>query len=199
LGTPIITSYAIGMDNTGLYYESACQDQDCSRLEQELDQLIRNSMAEDSRFFGKIHPYVTRAEPELVIALAEAAEHLGVSTRLGLTVSNPGFFAPQGRDTARLQPSVADLDEIFSEFDPSLDGQRVENMEMESSFLIHFLSGLGYWAGSICPTIANRRQNTFDPNYQESIKNATNIALQALANVRLRYPDGRLSANPLRR
>jgi len=195
LGTPIITSYAIGMDNTGLYYETACQDDECNRLERELHQLIRQSMREDSRFFGKIHPYVTCAQPELVTALAEAAEHLGVSTRVGLTVSNPGFFAPQGRDTARLKPSVPDLDDIFSEFDPRLGGQRVENMEMESSFLIHFLSGLGYWVGAICPTIANRRQNTFDPNYQESIRNATKIALLALANLRARYPDTRIDAN----
>jgi uridine phosphorylase len=189
LGTPIITTHAIGMDNTGLYYEIPHPDADCQRLEGELDQLMRSSMPDNSRFHGKIHPYVTRAEPVLVAALQEAATELGIEVRTGLTISAPGFSAPQGRATARVKASLPDVDEIFSRFDPHMDGQRVENMEMEASFLLHFLGGLGYWAGAICPAIANRRNDTFDPNYQQAITNATNIALLALANIRKRYPN----------
>jgi len=66
-------------------------------------------------------------------------------------------------------------------------------MEMESSFLTHFLGGLGYWAGAICPAIANRQQDTFDVHYQDAIKNATKVALLALATIRNRYPDVRIS------
>jgi uridine phosphorylase len=112
-------------------------------------------MSIESRFYGKIHPYVSRAETTLVDALLEASESLGVPTQLALTVSNSGFFAPQGRDTARMKPSVPELDRILSEYDPRLGDQRFENMEMEASWLTHFLGGLGYWAGAICPTIAN--------------------------------------------
>jgi uridine phosphorylase len=189
LGTPIITSYAIGMDNTGLFYEIPNPDEICERLGQELADIVRSSMSPGSRFYGKIHPYVARAEPAIVNALLEASVSLGIPTKLGLTVSNSGFFAPQGRDTARVKPSIPELNRIFSEYDPRVGGQRVENMEMEASFLIHFLGGLGHWAGAICPTIANRRNNTFSHNYQEAIKNATMVALLALANVRNRYLD----------
>jgi uridine phosphorylase len=192
LGTPIITTYAIGMDNTGLYYEAPYPDENCQRLEGELAQLLRDSMSTSSRFYGKIHPYVARAEPVLVTALVEAAATLGVPARAGLTVSNPGFSAPQGRDIARVKPSIRDLDILFSEYDPMVDGQRVENMEMEASFLIHFLGAMGHWAGAICPAIANRRQETFDAHYQEAVKNATEVALLALATMRNRYPDLRL-------
>ncbi len=193
LGTPIITSYAIGMDNAGLFYEASYPDQICERLEQELEHVIRRSMSTESRFYGKIHPYVSRAEPTLVEALLEASASLGVPAKLGLTASNSGFFAPQGRDIARLKPSVPGLDRIFSEYDPGLGGQRIENMEMEASFLIHFLGGLGYWAGAICAAIANRRENTFDHHYQESVKNSIKVALLALATVRSRHPDVRIS------
>jgi uridine phosphorylase len=193
LGTPIITTYAIGLDNTGLFYEAPHPDEICERLEGELDQVISNSMGTKSRFYGKIHPYVTRAEPTLVGALLEASTSLGVAARTGLTVSAPGFSAPQGRDIARVKPSVPELDKIFSEFDPRIGDQRIENMEMESSFLLHFLGRIGYWAGTICPAIANRQQDTFDVHYQDAIKNATKVALLALATIRYRYPDVRIS------
>jgi uridine phosphorylase len=189
LGTPIITSYAIGLDNTGLFYPVPYPDGTCERLEGEMADLVKSAMRPGSRFYGKIQPYVARAEPALVDALLQASAELGVSTRLGLTVSACGFFAPQGRDVTRLRPSIPDLDRVLSDYDPRVDGQRIENMEMESSFLLHFLGGLGHWAGSICPAIANRRQDTFDPDYQEAVKNATRVALLALANLRSREPD----------
>jgi uridine phosphorylase len=193
LCTPIITSYAIGLENTGFFYDSPPLDQTCTRLESELGRIIDDSMSTSSRFYGKIHPYVTRAEPALVNALVEASKELGIPTKVGLSVSAPGFFAPQGREIARVKASVPELDKLLGEYDPKLGDQRVENMEMESSFLIHFLSGLGYWAGAICPAISNRRENTFDLNNQQAMKNATEVALLALATLRNRYPDTRIS------
>jgi uridine phosphorylase len=192
LGTPIITSYAIGMDNTGLYYEAPYPDEVCERLEGELGSLVRGAMSTGSRFYGKIHPYVSRAEPELVDALSEAAESLGVETKVGLTASNCGFFAPQGRDIARVKPSLPDVDVLLAEYDPRVGGQRVENLEMEASFLLHFLGGLGHWAGAICVAIANRREDTFAHDYQEGVRNATRVALLALATLRSHYPDARI-------
>jgi uridine phosphorylase len=184
VGTPIITTYAIGMDSTGLYYEAPYPDEICQRLERELSEAIDQAISPDSRFSGKIHPYVARAEPRLVRALLEAAETLGVGVKAGMTVSAPGFFAPQGRETSRLKPSLPELDKLLSNFDPKVEDQHIENLEMESSFMMHFLGGLGYWGGSICPTIANRRLDTFDTHYQTSIENATRVALLALTTLR---------------
>jgi uridine phosphorylase len=192
LGTPIITTYAIGLDNSGLYYEAPPGDETCRRLEGELGALVRGAMDPGSRFYGKIHPYVSRAEPALVEALVEAAEDLGVAVKAGLTASSPGFFAPQGRDTARVKPSIAEVDRLLAEYDPGLGGQRVENMEMEASFLLHFLGGLGHWAGAICPAIANRRHDTFAHDYQAAVKNATRVALLALARLRESEPEARI-------
>ncbi len=184
LGTPIITTYAIGLDNTGLFYDVPFPDEHCHRLEKELSALFRKKMNSKSRFEKKIHPYVSRAHPKMVTALWDAAQQLEIPAKRGLTVSCPGFFAPQGRDVVRIQPTVPDIDQLFSDLEVGIDGQQVENMEMEASFLLHFLGGLGYWAGAICPTIANRRQNTFDSHYQEAIYNTTRIALLALADLR---------------
>lgn len=188
LGALVITTYAIGMDNTGLFYEAPYPDEVCKRIEKEFGFLIAQSMNKNSRFFGKIHPYVSRAEPTIVNALVEASKSLGIQSKVGLTVSCSGFFAPQGRNIARVNPSISDLDLVFSKYDPKLNGQRIENMEMEASFLNHFLTGLGYWGGTICSAIANRRENTFDPNYQDAVEKSIKVALLALANTRARYP-----------
>ena len=192
LGTPIITTYAIGMDNTGLFYETPYPDQTCQRLEDELAQLVKNALSPESRYYGKIKPYVSKAEPIMVNALMEASAALGVVSKTGLTISSSGFFVPQGRDISRFKPNIPDLDWIMAEFDPGLNGQMVENNEMESSFLLHFLGGLGHWTASICPAIANRRLDTFSSDYQQSMLNAAKVALLALANVRSRYPNDRL-------
>jgi uridine phosphorylase len=184
LGTPIITTYAIGLDNTGLFYEVPWPDETCKRLEEELEDLLNRSMGASSRFRGMIHPYVARAEPRLVSALLQASDELGIWTKPGLTVSAPGFFAPQGREVARLTPSIRDVDTIMSGFDPGLDGQRVENMEMEASFLTHFLGGLGYWAAAICPAIANRSHDTFTCTYQDDMDSTVRVALAGLAIAR---------------
>ena len=122
-------------------------------------------------------------------ALMEAAQRLGATAKIGLTVSCGGFFAPQGRDIARVKPSLPDLDRIFSDFNPGLPDQRIENMEMESSFLNHFLGGLGYWGGAICATIAHRREDLFKPNYQKIVHSSVEVALSALSTLRARYPD----------
>jgi uridine phosphorylase len=192
LGTPIITTYAIGLDNSVLYYEVPPRDEICERVAGELELLINNAMSPGSRFYGKIHPYVTRAEPTIVAALIEASKNLGVPIKTGLTASAPGFWAAQGRDLWRLKPSVPDLDQLLGEFDPGIEGQCVENMEMEASFLMDYLGGLGYWVGTICPAINNRQENTFDYNYQEAIEHSTRVALLALATVRNHYPDVRI-------
>ena len=190
LGTPIITSYAIGTDNTGLFYDVPYPDETSRRLEGEVASLVDGAMPEGARFRGKIRPYVGRAAPEMVRSLTDAAEMLNVKTKVGLTVSCSGFFAPQGRDVSRLRPSLPEADQLFAEFDPGLDGQKVENMEMEASLLLHLLGGLGHWAGAICTTIAQRRTDAFDTNYIESIRNATRTALLALAIARARDSRG---------
>jgi uridine phosphorylase len=192
LGTPIITTYAIGMDNTGLFYETPYPDQACRRLEDELAQLVKNAMNPGSRYYGKIKPYVSKAEPILVNALVEASAALGVASKTGLTISSSGFFVPQGRDISRFKPNIPDLDRIMAEYNPGLNGQMVENNEMEASFLLHFMGGLGHWAAAICPAIANRRLDTFSSDYQKSMLDAAKVALLALATVRSRYPDDRL-------
>lgn len=63
-----------------------------------------------SRFYGRLHPYVARAQPAIEKALQDAATRLGVPTRMGLTVSAPDFSATQGRDINRVRQGIPDLE-----------------------------------------------------------------------------------------
>jgi len=184
LGTPIITTYGVGFDNTGLFYEAPESDAHCRRLEGELAALLSAAQSPDSRYRGAIRPYVGRCSPELAGAMLATARKMGVEVIKGLTVSNSGFFANQGRDVARLPLTVLDIDRVVADFDPKLGGERIENMEMETSFLAHFMTGLGYLAGSICPAISNRRLDTFAPTFSDAMHNAVLIALGALTELR---------------
>ena len=184
LGTSIITEYAVGLDNTAMFYDIPVQDSVCSELEEETRRHIEQAMNPASRFRGKILPYVSRSSPEVVRALASAATALGVPAKTGITVSNSGFFAAQGRDVQRLPLSVPDIDQVMSELKIPSSKLRVENMEMEASFINHFLSGLGYRSGAVCICISNRRLNTFDSNYLQNMERATELTLEALWTLR---------------
>lgn len=180
LGTLIVTDYVVGLDNTGLFYNPPVYDKGCEMLEERVRESIEAATAPKSRFKGKIFPYVSRADPEIAAAMEREADKLGVMYKKGITVTNSGFFANQGRDISRVPLSVPDIDGVLASMDTGIPGLRVENMEMEVSFLLHFMAGLGYRAGVICAVIDNRREDRFEKHYTHYIKDAVRVALRTL-------------------
>ena len=65
--------------------------------------------------------------------------------------------------------------------DTGIPGVKVENMEMEASFLLHFMGGLGYRAGAICAVIDKRDDGSFVANYLDTIREAAQVTLRALS------------------
>lgn len=182
LGTLIVTDYAVGLDNTGLFYDTLC-DNSCEMLEKRVRETIETATAENSRFKGKILPYVSRTDSELVSLMEREADKLGVTYKKGITVSNSGFFANQGRDISRVPVTAPDLDSLLAKMDTGIPGLRIENMEMEASFLLHFLGGLNYRAGAICAVIDNRREDRFAEHYTDYIKDAVRVALRTFSSI----------------
>ncbi len=184
LGTLIITEYAVGLDNTGLFYDAPPPDRNCSKLEDVVKDALTGVISEDSRFKNEIHPYASKAHPQVVKALEESALKLGVPFKRGITVSNSGFFANQGRSVSRIPPTVPDIDVVLSRTDTRVENLKFENMEMEASFLLHFMFPLGHRAGAICPIIDKRPEEKFLYNYKEKVKEASLVALHALRRLR---------------
>ena len=144
LGTLIITDYAIGLDNTGFFYDCTYPEKNMEILEEKIKVAVDSSIPVNSR---------------------------------------SGFFANQGRTLSRIPLTVSEIDSILSVVDTGIEGLRIENMEMEASFLLYFMGALGYRAGVISVVIDNRREDRFIAQYERHISDASKAALRALATL----------------
>ena len=178
VGTLVISSYAIGLDSTGLFYEAPAADATVLALEQAARAAIEAGVRPGSRFAGAFSPYASRAEPALVDALERHAAAAGARFATGVTVTSPGFFGPSGRFLDGVTNTVEDVKARLGRIE--VDGRRVLNMEMESSLLFHLAGLLGARAGTICPTISNPagHGSVLDP--APLVEQAIDIALAAM-------------------
>lgn len=177
-GTLVISSHAIGLDSTGLYYDAPPADATVTALEQLARRAIDDGVRPGARFAGALRPYASRADPGLVRALERAAAAAGVACATGATVTAPGFFGPSGRHLDGVTNTVADVKRRLGRI--ATDGVRVLNMEMESSLLFHLAAQLGIRAGTICPTISapSSHGHVLDP--AALVAQAIEIALAAM-------------------
>mgnify|MGYP000183124450 FL=1 len=100
--------------------------------------------------------YPAFASPEVVMALIEAAENLGVRYHVGVTASTDSFYTGQGRagfrgyEWSRSKQVLADLKSMG-----------VLNFEMEASVIFTLAGIYGLRAGAVCAVFANREENEF--------------------------------------
>ena len=119
------------------------------------------------------HPYFVSCSPRLSALFENDARHAGI------TISTPGFYAPQVRGI-RLQPFDEGLIEKIGSF--TFEGLRITNFEMECSALYALSAMLGHEALTICVAIANRITESFledyKPHVDELIRNTLNILVK---------------------
>jgi uridine phosphorylase len=96
----------------------------------------------------------------------------------GITVTCPGFYAPQGRKL-RYTPKIENLLLKMNAF--SQDGIRLTNLEMETAG--YYLMGkiLGHEVLSISAILANRMTNEFSQHADNQIDNLIRFTLEKLA------------------
>ncbi|MEM3695368.1 MAG: nucleoside phosphorylase [Candidatus Bathyarchaeia archaeon] len=99
--------------------------------------------------------YPAAANYEVLLALIEAAENLGVDNyHVGLTATTADFYAGQNRPAPRCSVAAENLI-------PTLQRAKVLNFEMETATLYTLASLFGLRAGAICAIYANRCTNEF--------------------------------------
>jgi uridine phosphorylase len=106
--------------------------------------------------------YPAVANYEVLQALIEAAEDLGVNYHVGITATTTDFYAGQARSAFQ-----GYKDGTKEELIPSLRMANVLNFEMECATLFILSSIFKLRAGAICAVYANRYTKTFKPGAGE--------------------------------
>ncbi len=98
-------------------------------------------------------------------------------TMEGITISAPGFYAPQGR-WVRLEPADKDLNAKIESF--RFGERRITNFEMEGSALAGLSALMGHRAATICTIIAQRVALDVETDYKLFVRNMIEMALDRL-------------------
>jgi uridine phosphorylase len=148
-GSTVLAETAIGFDGLLHFYEG---------YDWILDTGLSDTLVEYLEWPDTLsYPYAVNADKEL-IELFDRENF----TR-GITISAPGFYAPQGRKL-RLETFDNEINRKLSEF--SYHGRKICNYEMESSALYGLAALLGHKALSICLVIGNRVTGAFVQDYK---------------------------------
>ena len=148
-GSFVLAETAIGFDGLIHFYEG---------YDWLLDNILTSVLAEYLEWPDTLSfPYAVNANKELVEMFRNE------NFIKGITISAPGFYAPQGR-RLRLETFDNEINNKLAEF--SFRGRTISNYEMESS-AIYGLSGLlGHKAITICVVIGNRITGEFINDYK---------------------------------
>ena len=117
-----------------------------------------------------INPYITAADQSLM-------EQIGKGLATGITVTAPGFYAPQGREV-RAKNSVPNLVNLLKTF--SAGKYRITNLEMETAGIYALSKALGHKALSVNAILASRTKFEFSKNPQRIISKTIAHVLDSL-------------------
>jgi uridine phosphorylase len=151
-GSCVLTETAIGFDGLLHFYEG---------YDWILDTGLSDSLVEYLEWPDTLsYPYAVNANKELM----EIFQNEGF--KKGITISAPGFYAPQGR-RLRLETFDNEINNKLAEF--SYRGRTISNYEMESSAIYGLSALLGHKALTICLVIGNRVTGEFLQDYKPLI------------------------------
>jgi uridine phosphorylase len=140
----LASSSAFGLDTLMHYYR-----QDADSLQQDMLSAFKSALP-DNRF----NPYVAMGSKHLLSRLAADVQQ-------GITITAPGFYAPQGRQL-RVRNIAPELMNSIRKFNYS--GQRITNLEMETAGIYGLSASLGHKAISFNVILANRITEAFSKN-----------------------------------
>ncbi|WP_348661226.1 nucleoside phosphorylase [Croceibacter atlanticus] len=160
----LVSELGIGFDTLLHYYDSKhLQHLNLSKsLTQQLE------LSEE-----KSHPYIVSAYPELLKTLD--------STKLikGITATNVGFYAPQGRV---LRAGLSDVNFMQKLKNARLDARKITNLEMETAGIYGMASLLGHRAVSLNAILANRANGEFSKSPKDTVDNLILYTLEKLTH-----------------
>ena len=160
----ILSEHAIGLDGILHFYDKAIVENVAmtKRLSEHL------SWSE----LG-IMPYCLNCDEKLKKVMA--SNHI----RLGITVTNSGFYGPQGRQL-RLAPKLQDFHEKLASF--QFQNTSITNLEMETAAIYGLSKLLGHRAISLNAILANRPLGTFSNKPKQTVDSLIGLGLELLTS-----------------
>lgn len=120
-----------------------------------------------SSFISQTRYPDTLARPYYFPATEELLSLFRPECTEGITLTAPGFYAPQGR-VLRYDLEFADLMDRMSKFDHN--GRKITNFEMETSGIYGLGTLLGHQVCSVCAVVANRQKRTFSTDPYKTVE-----------------------------
>jgi uridine phosphorylase len=153
-GSYLLTETAVGFDGLIHFYEG---------YDHLLDTLLSDAIVYHTEWPDNLsYPYAIRADGSL-LSYFDTGEF-----KKGITISTPGFYAPQGR-SLRLAPFDSEINNKLSGF--NFRGRTISNYEMESSAIYGLGRLLGHHPLTICVIIGNRVTGEFISDYKPLMMN----------------------------
>ena len=161
--TFVASTGAIGMDGLLQFYQAATQQN------HPILAALREHTSEDWEF--PLSPYFAAGDPGLL-------KKFGSDFHQGITMTNPGFYGPQGRQlrVAVRQPRYLDLLQTFD-----FQGQKIINLEMETAAIYGLSQLMGHRAISLSVILANRALGHFSKNPGKGVRRLLEVALDKIA------------------
>ncbi|MCG8326191.1 MAG: nucleoside phosphorylase [Chitinophagales bacterium] len=160
----LASAYGLGLDNLIHYYQYQVNLGE-AELTDELNEFL--SFTSDLRF------YPAEGSPYLLNSIADEMAQ-------GITLTAPGFYAPQGRSLRLPARFDRNVFEQLGHF--SFQKYRITNLEMETSAIYGLSRMLGHRALSTNVILANRPNGQFSTTPHESVDRLIRHVLEKIEN-----------------
>jgi uridine phosphorylase len=148
----VVGTHGLGLDNVLHYYA----DFEHSAHEQQLCNEFAN--------YTGLHK--SAIQPYAILGSTKLLAHFGAEFHKGITVTCPGFYAPQGR-VVKAALKFPELVNMLSTF--KFEQTRITNFEMETSAIYGLGKVFGHHCLSINTIVANRQTKTFSKDGKAAV------------------------------
>ncbi|MBK7692703.1 MAG: nucleoside phosphorylase [Bacteroidetes bacterium] len=161
----VASSHGIGLDNVLHYYLL-----ENNQHEKELCQAFTKHAGLENQ---AVVPYAAQGSGELLSHFNEGYHH-------GITVTCPGFYAPQGR-VVRAGLQFPELVNRLSGF--QFESHRITNFEMETSAIFGLGKIFGHQCLALNTIVANRITKTFTKDAAKSVDHMIRKSLEIISSI----------------
>jgi uridine phosphorylase len=161
----VTSTHAVGIDNLLNFYRTTYNDEEKKILQ---------------AFVTHTQLHHQLAQPYIASAGSTLLKHFVTNFHLGITVTCPGFYGPQGR-VLRLGLQHPTMLEQLTQFTEG--NHRIVNFEMETAGIYGLGKLLGHQCISLSAIVANRISKTFSADGNAAVEKLITLTLEKLSSI----------------